>query len=274
MRALTFSAVLRDGQLELQPGFVVDGEPSQEKGELTVEALGQDGRALARTELLIDTPCGGQEGETVAAVCGLVAFPEKATGLRVSVEGKVLLEQTAPPDDFEVKVEWPGSLSGNETVNWRASADGCVASLGYSNDSGETWTPIALPGPSDAIDIDARRLPGGSDCLLELFATDGFHTRRIRSDAYQVDPKGWVLWILSPAPSATLPAEQPVVLAAQGYHFEERRASFDDIEWESSVTGALGTGARLLAMLEPGEHTLIARMYATTAEVTVTVSGG
>jgi hypothetical protein len=271
LRALTFSAVLQDGKLELQPGFVVDGEPSQEKGELTVEALGQDGGTLARTELLIETPCGDRDGETAQAVCGLIAFPEKATGLRVSREDDVLFEQSAPADDLEVKVEWPGSLSATETVHWRGSADECIASLGYSNDGGETWTAIALPGPSNAIDVDASALPGGGDCLLELIVTDGFHTRRIRSDAYQVSPKGWALWILSPAAGASLPAEQPVLLAAQGFHFEERRAGFDDIEWESSGTGDLGTGARLLAMLEPGEHTIVARMYGTTAEVNVSV---
>jgi hypothetical protein len=271
MRALTFSAVLRDGQLELQPGFVVDGEPSQEKGELSVEALGPGGRSLARTELVIDTPCGDQEGEIVGAACGLVAFPEKAVGLRVSLEDAVLFERSAPAADLEVEVEWPGSLSPIDSVSWRASADGCIASLGYSNDGGETWTPVALPGPNDTIAIDTEMLPGGRDCLLELIATDGFHTRRIRSDAYQVEPKGWVLWVLSPATGARLSSEEPVLLAAQGYHFEKRRASFTDIEWESSVTGDLGAGARLLAVLEPGEHTLIARMHATAAEVSVSV---
>ena len=134
-------------------------------------------------------------------------------------------DRTAPPrDDLEVKVEWPASLSATEIVRWRASADGCFASLGYSNDGGETWTPLALPGPGDTIQVDAGALPGGRECALELIVTDGFQTRRIRSDAYEVEPKGWVLQILSPAAGAKLPPGQPVLLAAQGYHLEERRA--------------------------------------------------
>lgn len=271
MRVLTFGAVLQDGELELQPGFVTEGEPSHEKGELTVEALGRGGRSLALTTLPLDTPCGYPGGETALAAVGLVAFPERATGLRVSLDGRVLLERTAPPDDLEVNVEWPASLSGAETVRWRASADGCVASLGYSNDGGETWTPLALPGPGDTIQVNAGTLPGGRESLLELIATDGFHTQRIRSDAYDVEPKGWVLWILSPPAGARLPAGEPVQLAAQGYHFEERRGGLDGIEWESSAGGGLGTGARVLATLEPGEHTITARMYDVTAEVTVSV---
>jgi hypothetical protein len=242
MRVLTFSGVLHDGELELQPGFVTEGEPSREKGELTVEALGRGGRPLATTTLPLDTPCGYPGGETAPVAVGLVAFPERATGLRVSLEGTVLLERTAPPDDLEVNVKWPASLSGAETIMWRASADECVASLGYSNDGGETWTPLALPGPGDTIEVDAGALAGGRESLLELIVTDGFHTQRIRSDAYEVEPKGWVLWILSPPPGAKLPAGEPVQLAAQGYHVEQRRAVFDDIEWESSAGGGLGRG--------------------------------
>ena len=48
MRALTFAAVLQNGKLELQPGFVTDGEPSHERGELRVEAL-ERRRPLATT---------------------------------------------------------------------------------------------------------------------------------------------------------------------------------------------------------------------------------
>ena len=270
MRVLTFGAVLQDGELELQPGFVTEGEPSQEKGELTVEALA-GGRPLAITTMPLDTLCGHPSGTTARAAVGLVAFPERATGLRVSLDGKVLLERTAPPSDLEVNVEWPTSLSGAETVGWRASTDACLASLGYSNDGGKTWTPIALPTARDTIDIHAGTLLGGREVHLELIVTDGFRTDRIRSNAYEVEPQGWVLWILSPPAGARLPAGEPVQLAAQGYHFEERRAGFDGIEWESSAGGGLGTGARVLAMLEPGEQKITARMYGATAEVRVSV---
>jgi len=272
MRVLTFGALMQDGELELQPGFVTDGEPSQEKGELVVEAVARSGQTLAVTALPLGAPCGYPGGETGRATVGLVAFPERASGLRVSLNGTVLLERTAPPGELEVKVEWPASLSSVETIRWRASADDRVASLGYSNDGGKTWTPVALPGPADTIEVDARVLPGGRDSFLELIATDGFHTERVRSDAYEVEPKGWVLWILSPPAGIRLPAGEPVHLAAQGYHLEERRGGFDNIEWESSVGGGgLGSGAHVLATLEPGEQTIRARMHDVTAEVPVSV---
>jgi hypothetical protein len=270
MRVLTFAALLQDGKLELQPGFVTEGEPSKEQGELRVEALGRGRRPLATTMLPLHAPCGPTGGEIALAGFGLVAFPEKATGLRVSLNGRVLLEQNAPRDDLEVNVAWPGALAGAETIRWRASA--CFASLGYSNDGGKAWSPVALPGPSNTIQINSGTLPGGRECLLDLIVTDGFHTRRIRSGAYEVEPKGWVLWILSPSAGAKLPSDQPVLLAAQSYHLEERRASFDNIEWTSSTGGGLSTGARLLATLEPGEHTITASMYGVAATVVVSVA--
>lgn len=273
MRVLTFAAILQeDGTLEIQPGFIVEGQPSRGRGELRVEALARGGRRpLATTMLPLQTPCGYPNGATARVAFGLVAFPESATGLRVRLEGSVLLEQTAPPDDLEVNVDWPVSLSGAETVTWRASVDGCFASLGYSNDGGETWTPLALPGPSNTMQVNGETLPGGRECILELIVTDGFHTQRVRSGVYDVASKGWVISILSPAAGARLPSGQPVLLAAQGYHLEERKASFDNIEWTSSAGDALGTGARLLATLELGDQTITATMNDVRATVFVSV---
>jgi hypothetical protein len=202
----------------------------------------------------------------------LVAFPEAANALRVSLDGVVLLEQTATGNELEVDAQWPASLSGTESVRWRASTDGCAASLGYSNDGGRTWMPLALPGPADTIAVDARSLPGGQECLLELVVTDGFQTLRHRSDTYEVEPKGWTLRILSPADGARVVAGQPVVLAAQAYHLEERRATFDDIQWTSNAGGGLATGGQAHAVLEPGEHAITASAYGAAAEVTVTVA--
>jgi hypothetical protein len=272
MRVLTFSAILHgDGALELAPGFVAEGEPSTAKGELTVEALGRGGRPLAKTPLALETPCTPPGGEPERAAFGLVAFPATATGLRVSLKDKVLLERTAPREKLDVRVEWPGALSGVTSVGWETPIEGCVASVGYSNDGGATWTPLALPGGGGRLEFDTALLPGGRDGLLELVVTDGLRTQRIRSGPYEVEPKGWVVWLLAPAAGARLPAGQPVLLAAQAYHLEERRPAYDEIAWESSRAGALGIGARVLAALEPGEHSITARMHDASAEVAVSV---
>jgi hypothetical protein len=131
----------------------------------------------------------------------------------------------------------PEALEGDAvSLTWRSPADDALASLGYSNDGGATWQPLSLPTREETLVFDARALPGGDRCLLELAVTDGFQTTRVQSKEYEVRPKGWLLWILSPAEGASLRSGVPVLLAAQGYHLEERRPSFNGIAWTSSLT--------------------------------------
>jgi len=276
MRVLTFSGVLLDtGDMELQPGFVVEADSPSREGEVTVEALARGGRPIATTQVPLVTPCSHATADRPPQVAvGLVEFPEKATGLRVIHDGRVLLERSAPRPAGEPEVEWPATLdTDTAAIRWRGRQDGAMASLGYSNDGGETWAPLALPTADETITFDASALPGGDDCLLELIVTDGFHTTRTRSAGYRVEPKGWVLWILSPGPGAALSASAPVLLAAQGYQHEERRPGFEGIAWTSSLDAGVGEGGQVMAALRPGDHTITATMSGISAQVQVTVQG-
>lgn len=139
---------------------------------------------------------------------------------------KTLLERGAPRVAGDPEVTWPDALAGDAvSLSWRSPAEDAVASFGYSNDGGATWQPLSLPTREETVVFDARALPGGDRCLLELTVTDGFHTTRVQSKEYEVTPRGWVLWILAPAAGASLRSDAPVLLAAHGYHIEERRAS-------------------------------------------------
>jgi hypothetical protein len=277
MRLLTFSGVLLDsGELQLEPGFVVEAEPPKTDGELTVEALAR-GRAIAATRLPLESPCGKPASPPATehpprVAIGLVEFPERANGLRVIYDGQTLLERNAPRPLGDPEVSWPDVLEGDAvSLSWGSPQKESLASLGYSNDGGATWTPLSLPTAEETIAFDASALPGGDRCLLELAVTDGFRTTRLRSQDYEVRPKGWVLWILSPAPGAALSPDEPVLLAAQGYHLEERQPGFDEITWRSSLDGGLGEGAQVLAALRPGDHTIVAEGFGVSAEVQVSV---
>ena len=277
MRALTFTAVVLDtGELDLQPGFVIEADAVSSEGEITVEALARGGRVVASTPVPLVTPCGHPTDGAVEyppqVAVGLVEFPAGASGLRVIHEGRTVLERTAPRRRGEPTAEWPATLDADTvSIPWRSPQDGATASLGYSNDAGETWTPLSLPTSEEAIAFDTRALPGGDRCLLELIVTDGFHTTRIRSPEYRVEPKGWVLWILSPAPGAALQYGAPVLLAAQAHHLEERRPGSEPIAWTSSLDGGLGEGAQLLATLTRGAHTITATTAGVSSEVQVSV---
>ncbi len=279
MRTLTFSAILLDtGELTLEPGFVVEGEPSHKEGELTVEVLNRGDELIATTQVALSNPCAYPGAERnnerpVRLAVGLIEFPEDAASLRVSLDGRTVLERSAPRSHGGPKVDWPEALPGDTaTVRWQHPHDGAIASLGYSNDGGKTWSPLALPTTGEVIAFDASMLPGGRECLMELTVTDGFHTTAVRSQQYSVEPKGWVVWVLSPASGSALVAGEPVLLAAQGYELEERRANFDDISWTSSLDGGLGDGAQTLVTLSPGEHVITASMLGVSASATVTVA--
>lgn len=278
MRTLTFSGILLDtGELTLEPGFVVEGEPWQKEGEVTVEVLNSGGDLLATSQVPLVSPCGypttPSSGEVPPRMAvGLVEFPEDAASFRVILDGQTVLERSAPRTRGGPKVDWPRKLPAKTvTVKWQHPYKEALAALGYSNDGGKTWSPLSLPTAEETITFDVTMLPGGNDCLLELTLTDGFRTTAIRSPKYSVEPKGWVLWILSPAAGALLTSGESVLLAAQGYHLEERRASFDDIAWTSSLDGGLGDGAQMLAALSPGQHSISASMLGVSASVDVTV---
>ncbi len=242
-----------------------------------VQVLGRRGDVVATTRLAVGEPCapGGTPyaGRSARVAVGLVPFPREAAGVRVSLDAQVLLERTARRGRLDAEVEWPDALTGESVVRWRAPAqEECRAVLGYSNDDGRHWEPLSLPTASDSITFDTRYLPGGAPGLLELRVTDGLRTIALHSDPYEVEPKGWTLWILAPADGATLAAGRPVVLAAQAYHVEERQPSLEGIRWSSSADGDLGSGARVETLLSVGEHRLTATANGQTAEVAVTVN--
>ena len=273
MRVLTFSGLLTEKGLELDPGFVLDGEPTPADGDLVVEVLGR-GTLLATTRLVAEdacTPGGDLTGPTARVAVGLVPFPRGASGLRVSLDGVALLERGMPDQSLEVAVDWPKRLSsGPVELAWRASAEGCLAVLGFSSDGEKTWTPLSLPTAEAGITFDGTHLPGGLG-TLELRVSDGLRTVAARSEAYDVESKGWVLWLLSPPDGAELPADRPVQLAGQAFHIEEQVPSFD-LVWSSSVDGPLGAGACLDRFLSPGEHRLTATAEGQEASMTVTVA--
>jgi hypothetical protein len=265
MRALTFAGfLLDDGRFELEPGFVVDADVPRQKGDLIVEVRGDDRRTPVVSRIPLHTPCAppsshGAGGALARCGVGLVAFPDDAVELRVVHEGQVVFQQRAPdrPTTFDVK--WPRlDADSPETIAWNADAKECRVAIGYSNDGGRSWQPLSPPTTEREIVIDPTTLPGGKECLLQLIGTDGFTTTTMRSDAVAVREKGWVVWILAPAPGQPIQARVPITLAAQGYHLEARKAGFDGIEWTSSLDGPLGSGAHLPVALSAGEHRLTA----------------
>jgi hypothetical protein len=275
MASLTFTAVLReDGTLDVEPGFVVDAEPTRDDGPVEVVVLGRRGRPLARTRLPLIAACGppvpGASTEPAApVVVGVVAYPAGATGLQVNIDGRQVWVREAPTDRLEVRIDWPQDLRRDRLdVTWRASTEGCQAVLAFSADGGQTWLPLSVPSSSEQIVADLTTVSGGQQCLLELFVTNGFASQRLRSQLYALEAAGWRMWILSPADGGHVDAGSVTTLVGQAFHAEERQASFD-VAWSSSLDGALGSGGRLPVSLSSGRHMITATAQGRSTIITV-----
>jgi hypothetical protein len=282
MRALTIAGVLLDDtKLQLDPGFIVDADIPDQEGELEVEALDRGKTVLARTRLALQSPCALPIGSDLAPsesgyqVCvGLAAFPEETHEVRIVRHGKALYSRFAPASPAEFDVKWPQDFDrapSTFTVSWFPSSDGYLGALGYSNDGGKSWLPVSAPTSEGQLTVDWSNLPGGSACVFELMATDGWTTQRFRSPSIDVPLRGWRLWITSPSNGQVINSDQPLSLVAYSFHVERRVSEPLSIEWTSSIDGSLGSGGSVACYLTAGTHLVVARKADVSQEITVVV---
>ena len=147
--------------MQLEPGFVTEAEKPSGDGEVTVEALDRGGRALATT---------GAAGRPVRyAAAGAEAGGRGRAG-RLPGEGERSARDLRRPDRAraraapggEPKGRVAGGDRGRDVRALESAGDGTRASLAYSDDGGETWTPLSLPGTDDGSSSTRRGSRAGS----------------------------------------------------------------------------------------------------------------
>jgi hypothetical protein len=127
----------------------------------------------------------------------------------------------------------------------------------YSSDNGTTWQTIASGIESQAFDLDVDLLPGGSESLLRVIASDGFLTGEAISGQFSVPLHSPQVEIISPDSNAMFWPDQLVVLAGKAYDLEDGQLMGAALEWASSLDGTLGTGELLSTVdLSMGRHTI------------------
>jgi hypothetical protein len=100
--------------------------------------------------------------------------------------------------------------------------------------------------------------PGTTEGIVEVEASDGFHTGAARSQGLfsvgQKDP----LWasIHGPGDGAQLVQGKPVRLEGSGYDLEDGLLAGSALSWSSNQDGSLGSGSVLTTALSVGTHTL------------------
>jgi hypothetical protein len=266
-RFLTVSGILfADNRLLLHPGFLTD-DPADPSGEgeesLLAELVDEGGRVLLRHRLGAARFVTDGEPMAERAVLGKLPFPPETRTVRFLRDGLLLHELDVPESPPQVRLEWepPDRPEGRQVIKWSGEhPDGLSLHFlpCYSNDGGKSFRPLSLPTEQSSVEVDFDLLPGGR-ARVALLATDGANTVRAESRVFKVDRRPCLATILSPEPGTTVPGGEEVWLQGQGYYLEEARAELEQLEWESSLDGSLGSGAIVAVILSEGVHTITLR---------------
>ncbi|UCB59620.1 MAG: hypothetical protein JSW72_05635 [Candidatus Bathyarchaeota archaeon] len=184
-----------------------------------------------------------------------------------STSPAVLLDKiTASSNPPSVTVTYPngGEVVGDSfNINWTASdADGdpLTFKLFFSNDYGVRWRPISTRLTGTSFHLDASVLPGGSQSMIRVVVSDGFHTSEDQSDVvFSVplkDPMDLAGNTIGP-PEGPVFLGDPVVLKGSAFDPEDGVLNGTALTWTSDLNGTLGSG-RVLAVpdLMVGTHNI------------------
>jgi hypothetical protein len=154
------------------------------------------------------------------------------------------------------------TLTGSSViVSWSASdldGDSLTFSLDYSKDGGATWLPLSGQIPSTTISIDLTLLPGGAQGKFRVWASDGVNTAFDETDGTFVVPqKAPQILSVDPSSGTTYVISQTIGFEVETYDPEDGTLPDGNLQWSSSIDGAIGTGALLqIDTLSVGTHTI------------------
>jgi hypothetical protein len=147
-------------------------------------------------------------------------------------------------------------------VSWTATdadLDPLIYVLQYSADDGTSWQAVAVGITGTTVyTLDLSLLPGSDQGRMRVIASDGVNTGMDTSDGtFHVARKAPRAHILSPASGSSLLSEQTLILVGEGTDVENGVLPDSALNWQSSLSGTLGTG-RMLAVtgLAPGTHVI------------------
>ena len=197
-----------------------------------------------------------------------------------SISPPVLLDKiTASANPPQVVMTYPngGEIIGDSlNVTWIAAdpdGDPLTFELFYSNDNGATWNPIAQVSQSEPMwyEFDTSSLPGGSQCLVRVLASDGFHTSEDQSDSVFSVPLKGPRDLIATCQHNTyynepvggnesdrrVPFDAFIILKGSAFDPEDGVLNGTALTWTSDINGTLGIGRVLTVMdLIPGEHNI------------------
>jgi hypothetical protein len=282
---LTVIARVSDAGVELFPGFTTSAEhrvePPDRESRYAAELVGQGGRVLNRHPLVAQSPCVEGQPTDDVVVMGKVPAPRGALALRIVRDQETLLERefSSEPPNLELTWRPPDVAADRVSLSWEASHPAGLPLwfiVVYDHIGDGTWNPVSFVTPLTVHEVDLAHLPGGARCRFGVLCSDGFNTVHETSEPFALPARPCQAFIVSPIDGQSLSEDAPLTLHGQGYWLEEDRPEMDELDWWSSLDGALGYGSTVPIRLRRGSHTITLRAghgnRTSTASVSVNVN--
>jgi Tol biopolymer transport system component len=202
--------------------------------------------------------------QSVAAFVRVLPYDPAAVRLVLKQGTNELAERLISANPPTVTLASPNGgqvISGTVDVTWTAGdADGdpLTYALSYSADNGQTWYHLGIAITDTHLLIDTDALPGNTQAIFRVMASDGINTASDSSDnVFTVLRHRPEASILSPNEGFILAPGQPLLLRGRGYDVEDGILTDGMLSWTSSLSGDLGSGRTLVVPeLETGNHTI------------------
>lgn len=165
----------------------------------------------------------------------------------------ILAAISVSPNDPTVNILTP---NGGETIDgiyeilWTgmdSDGDSLRYDVNYSIDGGNTWMGLVDGLTDTRFEWDSSHVPGSSNALIRVLASDGVNTGIDDSDStFSVVQKMSSSKILSPDNNSIFNVGENISFTAAGFSSDFTPLEDDSIIWVSNKDGILGTGSRLI----------------------------
>ncbi|MCX7001618.1 MAG: hypothetical protein NT106_15205 [Candidatus Sumerlaeota bacterium] len=164
----------------------------------------------------------------------------------------------------QVTVVYPNggeNLSGNVSCLWTASdddGDTMTYTIQMSRDNGANWFMVANNISTTSYEVNVDDLPGGTQCLVRVIATDGVNSGMDESNGtFTIAKKVPDCEIIQPSNNSVFRIGQPVTFLGGAIDPEDGSLQDANLSWSSDMDGALGTGTTIeTESLTLGTHTI------------------
>jgi len=194
----------------------------------------------------------------------IVPFPLGTTKFVFTHNGQSIGEKAvslhAPV--VEIKSPIPGQTVSSQTnITWTASDvdnDPLTYEVLYSH-NGKDWISIAsdLTTKNFTYDFSDPDLPGGSQALINVIASDGVRCTEALSATFSVSVKQPELYFLTPE-DLTLPMSyyknEEILFEADAYDVQDESLTDQNLVWTDASGAVLGKGSYILLDKAPGSY--------------------